>query len=174
MIVLITGTVLIRFSPINFGSQQKENYGEYCPTLDMSGWKEFSHAFDTLRKADIAAGIMQETDPLVVNKWFPGGHLEFYTARTTGIRLIGVGVLQDLHKFVWLNQERDTIREGEDAYYILPSNLPVEVQRTIEPYFVSIDAPIVINQQRGGKVVRYFYVYRLRNAKRNVAAVLPK
>ncbi len=171
--VLITGTLLIRFSPMNFGSQAKENYGEYCPTLDMSGWKDFSVSFDALRKADIAAGTMKTTDPLVVHKWFPGGHLEFYTARTSGINLVGVGALQDLHKFVWLNQERQVLQQGADAYYILPSNLPADVQKLMEPYFNHIEAPVVIDQKRGGKTVRYFYVYRLRNAKPNVTAVLP-
>jgi hypothetical protein len=173
LILLITGTVLIRFSPINFGSQQKENYGEYCPTLDMSGWKDFSTSFDSLRKADIVAGTMKASDPLVVNKWFPGGHLEFYTARTTGINLLGVGELQDLHKFVWLNQERQALQQGGDAYYILPSNLPVDVNKTMGAYFDNIDSPVVINQKRGGKTVRYFYVYRLRSAKPNATAQLP-
>jgi len=47
------------------------------------------------------------------------------------------------------------------------------VQKLMEPYFNRIDAPVVIDQKRGGKSVRYFYVYRLRNAKPNATAVLP-
>lgn len=173
LLALITGTLLIRFSPINFGSQQKENFGEYCPTLDMSGWKEFSTSFDSLRKADIASGKMKPIDPLLVHKWFPGGHLEFYTARVTGITLLGVGQLQDLHKFVWLNQERPALQKGGDAYYVLPSNLPYDVAEKMGIYFSTIENPVLIDQKRGGRVVRHFYVYRLRNAKEAPASVLP-
>lgn len=163
-VVLTAGILLVRLSPINFGSQQKENFGEYCPTLDLSGWKSFSAAFDKLRDKDIAEGKMQSTSPLLVNKWFPGGHLEFYTARTTEINLLGVGELQDLHKFAWMNKERSSLKKGDDAYYILPSNLPYDLSTGLGKYFSVIEEPVILHQIRAGKTVRYFYVYRLRNA----------
>ncbi len=82
VIVLITGIALIRLSPVNFGSHAQQNYGEYCPTLDLSGWKDFSRSFDTLAKKDMAEGRMKKNAFIIIDKWFPGGHLEFYTART--------------------------------------------------------------------------------------------
>ncbi len=164
-LILTAGVLLIRLSPMNFGSQEKEHFGEYCPTLDLSGWADMSKDFDKLRKTDMADGRMKASDPLLVNKWFPGGHLEFYTARTTGINLLGVGNLTDLHKFAWLNRERPGLQLGGDAYYILPSNLPFDVQQAYSPYFERIETPVVLQQIRSNKVVRYFYVYRLKGCK---------
>ncbi|WP_026769660.1 glycosyltransferase family 39 protein [Asinibacterium sp. OR53] len=164
-IVLVAGIGLIRYSPVNFGSHEKENYGEYCPTLDMSGWQHFSNDFSRLVAEDSSTGKMKAQAPILVDKWFPGGHLEFYTARTTGMTLLGVGSLQDIHKFAWLNKERRWLQLGDDAYCIVPSNLPMNVAAKYGRYFTSIAPPTVINQVRGGKIVRYFYVYRLKSCK---------
>jgi hypothetical protein len=171
-VVLVAGIALVRYSPVNFGSHDKENYGEYCPTLDMSGWKHFSSDFRQLVTNDAGTGKMKANAPILVDKWFPGGHLEFYTARTTGMTLLGVGSLQDLHKFAWLNKERRPLQPGDDAYCIVPSNLPMNVKGQYGPYFTTIEPPVVINQVRGGKTVRYFFVYRLKSCKKLPPAVL--
>jgi len=164
---------VVRFSSVHFGSHNKENYGEYCPTLDLTGWKNFSTDFNQLVKSDIANAIMKPQPFLLVDKWFPGGHLEFYTARETGLTLIGVGNLTDLHKFAWLNESRKKIQLGDDAYYVVPSNLPSDVADTYSQYFEQIQSPVVINQNRHGGVVRYFNVYRFKNCKKVPRRILP-
>jgi hypothetical protein len=173
IIVLIAGLVLIRFSPVNFGSHEKQNYGEYCPTLDLTGWKDFSKTFAVLVKEDESKSIMKHHSPIVVNKWFPGGHLEFYTTRETGLPVIGIGHLEDVHKFAWLNKARKPLQLGDDAYAIVPSNLPLNVNETYGQYFTTIQQPVVINQKRSRGVVRYFYVYRLKGCKLVPKPVLP-
>lgn len=173
IIVLLAGIALVRLSPVNFGSHNKDNYGEYCPTLDLSGWKDFSRSFAALVKEDEAKGLMKTNPPILINKWFPAGHLEFYTTRETGLRVVGLGKLEDVHKFAWLNKVREPLHLGDDAYAIVPSNLPLNVGETYAPYFNSIDQPVVINQTRSGGVVRYFYVYRLKNCIRLPQSVLP-
>ncbi|MES2005034.1 MAG: glycosyltransferase family 39 protein [Bacteroidota bacterium] len=173
MIVLMAGITLIRLSPVNFGSHAKENYGEYCPTLDLSGWNTFSKEFALLAKQDETKGLMKPQTPIVVNKWFPGGHLEFYTTKASGLPVIGIGKLDDLHKFAWLNKERKKLQLGDDAYAIVPSNLPLNVMEAYGQYFTSIEQPVVINQTRNGGVVRYFYVYRLKGCKVVPKPVLP-
>lgn len=173
LIVLISGIALIRLSPVNFGSHDKQNYGEYCPTLDMSGWKDFSDSFALVVKEDVAKGVMKAHSPIIINKWFPGGHLEFYTKRETGLEIIGIGKLEDLHKFAWLNKDRPSLHVGDDAYCIVPSNTPLNVIETYGPYFSIIDKPLTINQTRNGGVVRYFYVYRMKGCKSVPSAVLP-
>jgi len=159
--ILFALVIIVQKYPGNFGSQQSNNLGEYCPTLDLSGWKNFSVAFDSLAKKDQVNHTMSEAPSIIVGKWFPAGHLEFYTARTTGLALIGIGPLQDIHKFAWLNKERPTLTMGADAYCIVPSNVPFDVAASYGSYFKTIDAPIRIDQKRGGVVVRYFLVYRL-------------
>lgn len=171
--VLLVAVIIIKFAPFNLGSQKEENYGEYCPTLDLSGWKTFGNEFSNLVKADIQSGKMPSTAVIVANKWFPAGHIEFYVARKANLQLIAIGKLEDVHKFAWLNKNRYQLHEGDDAYCIVPSNVPTNVNEVYGQYFSTIENPIIYNQIRGGKVVRFFYVYRLKNCKQVPDTILP-
>jgi hypothetical protein len=163
--VLVIGVGLVQLAPRNFGSQDLANYGEYCPTLDLSGWKKFGIAFNQLVENDIATNKMKKGAPIIVDKWFPAGHLEFYVTKPFGISLIGIGTLPNLHKFAWLNEERKQIQLGDDAYCIVPSNLPTDPNLIYGKYYSEIEKPIVINQVRSGANIRYFNVYRLKSCK---------
>ncbi len=165
-VVLILATAIVRLSPVNFGSQEKQNFGEYCPTLDLSGWDQFGKEFSTLVANDRLQKKMSDSSFIIVPKWFPGGHIEFYVARKTLQPLIAIGPLQDIHKFAWLNKERPKLKIGDDAYTILPSNLPIDITKQYEDYFTAIENPVLINQIRSSKVVRYFWVYRLKSCKK--------
>ncbi len=171
-IVLILGILLIRLSPINFGSKDKANYGEYCPTLDMSGWNELGKSFALIVKKDIAENKIRANAVLLANNWFPAGHLEFYVSPIAQMPLIGIGLLADLHKFAWLNQKRPYLKIGSDAYCIVPSNLPINVKEVYGVYFKEIQAPIILPQIRCGGTVRYFYIYRLKGCINIPKAIL--
>jgi len=173
LIILITATAIIRLSPVNFGSQNMENYGEYCPTLDLTGWKDFSNVFEKLTKIDVQNHTMKANSPIIINKWFPGGHLEYYTARTAGLEVIGIGNLSDLHKFAWQNKINRKLQLGDDAYCIVPSNMPSDPNNLYKDYFSKINQPVIIDQIRNKGVVRKFYVYRLMNCKKIPDTVLP-
>ena len=159
--ILLALVVIVQKYPGNFGSQQQNNLGEYCPTLDLSGWKDFSVAFKTVVAQDQSNNQMGKAPSIIAGKWFPAGHLEFYTARTTGLPLIGIGPLQDIHKFAWLNTQRPALTLGADAYCIVPSNVPFNISEAYGQYFKTIDTPVVIDQKRSEVVVRYFLVYRM-------------
>ncbi len=170
--VIIAAVGLVRFAPFNIGSQDKESYGEYCPTLDISGWKDFGHAFTALAQKDDASKTMKPNSPIIAGKWFPAGHIEFYVSRPSGLRVLAVGDLVDVHKFAWLNKERKPLQLGDDAYCIVPSNVPFNVTEAYSNYFTTIEKPTIIHQIRSGKTVRYFYVYRLKNCKLVPNAIL--
>jgi hypothetical protein len=172
MLVLSTGIYIINFSPVNFGSNDSANFGEYSPVLDLSGWKNLANSFSMQVKTDEQEGRMKNNAPILTNKWFPGGHLEFYIARITGQRLLGIGVLDDLHKFAWLNKERKALALGDDAYCIVPSNLPMDVATVYGQYFTAIESPVILTQKRGEAIIRYFYVYRLKGCRKVPVAVL--
>lgn len=166
IIVLIVFIGASNFSPINFGSQDKENFGEYCPTLDVSGWQQFSKDFNTLQQKQVSEGTIQPQSPILVNMWFPAAQLEYYVSRKTNNPIIATGELQDVHQFAWLNQKR-MLQKGSDAYCIVPSNYPFNVSEKYAKHFASISQPTIINQVRGGKVVRYFKVFVLKNCLDN-------
>jgi hypothetical protein len=173
MILLVLGfVVLVKFYPKQLGSAQIENLGEYNPINDVSGWAYFSETFKGIVEKDQAAGSMSKQAPIVVHKWFPGGHLLFYTAPLVNTRVIAIGALEDVHKFAWLNESQEELKIGEDAYCIVPSNLPANPIELYGPYFTSIEKPDTIPYMNKGVLLRNFYVYRLKGAKLVPASIL--
>ncbi|MCX6208619.1 MAG: glycosyltransferase family 39 protein [Bacteroidetes bacterium] len=172
IIVFATVTFLIHFYPSNFGSKNKENFGESCPTLDISGWENMSNEFYILYKNDIKNNDIKNP-VLLINKWFPACQLQLYTSTKTKIPVVAIGNLEDVHQFAWLNKQQPQLQLGNDAYCIVPSNQPINVANSYGKYFATIEQPQVIEQYRSNKVVRQFYVFRLKNCIQIPPPILP-
>lgn len=158
--VLLLAVPLINAAPFNIGSQDPATFGENCPTLDLNGWDDFGHRFDSLARADAAK--MKPGAPVLATDWFPAGHLEFYVSRPSGHPVLGVGPIADIHKFHWLNRDRRPLAKGDDAYYIVPSNVPKDKSLELLRGFEALVPADTLYQVRGGRPVRYFKVYRLK------------
>jgi len=171
--IIIAGVGLARFAPFNVGgSSNFENYGERSLTLDICGWEKFGNDFKLLEEHDVATGLMKKDAPILIGNWFPAGHLLFYVARLTGQPVIGIGKLTEIHKFAWLNKSMPPIRLGDDSYVIVPSNAPLNVSKEYNMYYSVIMPPTIINQEKGGKMVRYFKIYRLHDCKQIPPSIL--
>jgi hypothetical protein len=88
------------------------------------------------------------------------------------LKVIAIGNIEDVHKFAWLNQEQEGLKIGEDAYCIVPSNLPSNPQQVYGPYFEKILTPDTIPIKMKGVVLRNFYVYRLKYCKQLPPSIL--
>lgn len=170
--IIVAFVLLVYFFPQQLGSKQKTNLGEYNPINDVTGWKPFRTSFESLVKEDIQSGRMRFDAPIVTHKWFPGGHILFYIAAPLHKDLIGVGNLEDLHKFAWLNKDLKGLELGQSAYCIEPSNLPSNTEDLYKDIFVKIELARIIPINVKGVELRYFKVYRLINCKKIPAPVL--
>jgi len=175
--VLILGFLLLVYTfPRQLGSTKLENLGEYNPINDVTGWKDFTLAFNKIVIKDKQDGSMH-TNVIVVNKWFPAGHILFYTARPLHMSVIAIGALEDVHKFAWMNetleQQKNGLKIGDDAYCIVPSNLPSNPSLLYGKYFEDIQKPDTIPVHSKGILLRNFYVYRLKNCKALPSSILP-
>ena len=75
-----------------------EQLGRDDFTLDMYGWRQLGEKFADFRKQKIAEGVMKPEDGIVSNQWFPLANLDYYVARPLGIRVMGLGWPEFLHK----------------------------------------------------------------------------
>jgi hypothetical protein len=112
--------------------------------------------------------------PIIVSKWFPAGHILFYTARPIQKQVIAIGAIEDVHKFAWLNLDQPSLQLGQDAYFIQPSNLPFNPTNLILPYFEKMGQTDRIQIQERGVVLRTFYVYRFKNCQKIPMPILLK
>ena len=172
--VIILVTYFANFSSINLGSKDPNSFGEYSPTLDISGWKDFSKAFNNVVKEDVKKSKMKPNSSILINKWFPACQLELYTSRLTGLPIIAIGELEEVHHFAWLNRIRKPLTIGDDVYCIVPSNVPTNVAESYSEYFETIEKPDTLAQMRNEIAVRYFYIWRLKNCKQVPQDILNK
>jgi hypothetical protein len=172
-IVLVLGFIgLVHVLPVQLGSKSQENLGEYNPINDVTGWTQFSAEFKALVNQDVQSGMMQIKAPILVSKWFPAGHILFYTARPIQKQVIAIGALEDVHKFAWLNIDQPSLEIGQDAYFIQPSNLPFDPTQLILPYFEKMEQTHTIHIKQRGVLLRTFYVYRFKNCQKIPAPIL--
>jgi hypothetical protein len=161
---IVAGLSTIFFYPGTIGSKKINTYGAGDFTLDMSGWKNFgSEYISWVKQQNDSSGIKQLK--IVCNKWFPAAHIEYYVARPTHTEVVGVGELNDLHNFAWLNHARTDLKKGEDALCIVPSNYSVDMQAVYGNCFTSIKPIHIFKMERNGKTSRFFTVFLLKNYK---------
>jgi 4-amino-4-deoxy-L-arabinose transferase-like glycosyltransferase len=174
-VVLVIGFIgLVHVFPVQLGSKSQKNLGEYNPINDVTGWTQFSAEFKTLVKKDASSGGMQAKAPILVSKWFPAGHILFYTARPIQKQVIAIGALEDVHKFAWLNQDQPSLQIGQDVYFIQPSNLPFDPTNSILPFFEKMEKTDTIQIKQRNVLLRTFYVYRFKNCQKIPAPILPR
>lgn len=167
LLVITVGLVSINFYPGTF-SQQRKAYtlGKGDISLDLYGWEETGQKFKQLYLADQAKGHMKAGVPLIIDKWFPAAHLDFYLTRYTQQKTYGLGPLFELHQYYFYKQHQTAPILGADAYYLMPSPaFKPEGIKKMHRYFEKIEAPTFIPIYRNGKVCKYLLVYRLRGFK---------
>jgi 4-amino-4-deoxy-L-arabinose transferase-like glycosyltransferase len=155
------GVLAIRDLPFRIGSHKPMQLGKGDITLDMVGWKDFAIKFDSLYRNDKKEGRMKPGAMIISDYWFPAGHLDHYIGQPFHINLRAVGPLNDIHHFAWLNQRRPLLKNGDDAYFIYPSNYYGPPKDSLINCFRAVDDPVIITQFRMSKPVRNFVICRM-------------
>jgi len=164
VILSIVGIGIINFFPGTLSPKKTgKNTGDGDFTLDIYGWKQAGIKIDSLYKRDIAQHIMPSDAPIIVNKWFPAAHIDFYIASLTHQETYALGNLFDLHQYHWLNQYKKPLKQGDAAYFIIPSNLyKQEDIEQLKKNFYSISPPTVIPIFRSGVICKEYFIFRLK------------
>lgn len=172
IVFTLAGIYFIRLYPGTLGDKQPSELGSGDVTLDMYDWQDLKKEFNNIRNKAIDSGLMKQDDPIVTDKWFPGGHVLFYVGYPLHIPVIGAGSVFELHKFAWLNRMEGYIQKGENAWYITSSNYFNDPLKQYTDDFQQIILIKKIPQTRSGAVVRFWYIYRLKNATRTLGHIL--
>ncbi|MEE1946794.1 glycosyltransferase family 39 protein [Pedobacter sp. KR3-3] len=165
--VAITGIVLINCYPGTLNPQQNPlQCGKGDITLDLYGWKEAGLKFDSLYRQDVALQNMPAKAPIIINKWFPAAHIDYYLCSLTQQSTWAIGNLFDLHQYQFYNAYKRQLAKGDSAYYVIPSNLFDQNSLSFnQGLFTKADAPVMIPLYRNKLLCRYLLVYRLRGFK---------
>ena len=158
-------TVCFGIAEINTGfipldrHTEPEMLGRNDFTLDMFGWRQLETKFATLREQKIAEDVMKEEDGIVADEWFPLANLDYYVARPLGMKVMGIGYPENLHKYLWINEERGGFKKGEDFWFLTDSRYLKNPNGLYPGGFESIEPLGTITIERGGKPAKNFFVY---------------
>jgi len=162
VVMLAAMTMAIRFIPQGLGREEPETRrGEGDPTMDMYGMDQVRAGVEEILAADVRAGRMSPDAAIMSYRWFPAAHIDHYVATPLGRRLLAAGSLDAVHKYWWINQRREPLRVGDDAYYVAVSNWYSDPEESFGRLFQSIEPPDTIWVEREGAHVKNAFVYRL-------------
>ena len=160
LITLVIGVAEIKtgFIPLD-RHNEPEMLGRDDFTVDMYGWRQLGVKFATFREQKIAEGVMDEEDGIVANQWFPLANLDYYVARPLNMRVMGLGWPEQLHKYLWINDERGGFHLGESYWFLSDSRYPKDPKETYRWYFKEIELVGTIGIERCGRPAKNFFVY---------------
>ncbi len=160
LVTLVVGVAEIKtgFIPLDKHTEP-EQLGRDDFTIDMYGWRQLGEKFADFRAQKIAEGLMNEEDGIVANQWFPLANLDYYVARPLGMRVMGLGWPEQLHKYLWVNDERGGFHLGENYWFFSDSRYPKDPRETYQWFFKEIELVGVIEIDRCGKPAKNFFVY---------------
>ena len=160
VITLVIGVAEIKtgFIPLDKHTEP-EMLGRDDFTLDMYGWRQLGEKFADFREQKISEGVMSEDDGIVANQWFPLANLDYYVARPLGMRVMGLGWPEFLHKYLWINDERGGFHLGESYWFLSDSHYPKDPKTTYQWFFKEIEQVGIIEIDRCGKPAKNFVVY---------------
>ena len=160
LLTLVIGVAEIKtgFIPLDKHTEP-EQVGQDDFTVDMYGWRQLGEKFADFREQKIAEGVMNEEDGIVANQWFPLANLDYYVARPLGLRVMGLGWPEQLHKYLWINDERGGFHLGENYWFLSDSRYPKDPKTTYQWFFKEIELVGVIEIDRCGKPAKNFFVY---------------
>jgi hypothetical protein len=168
LVIMATGFIQIRTGFIPFN---RWHIGD--PSMEMYGWKQLRHKFTPLYRDDIQQGRMNPGSVIITSKWFPAAHLDYYVATPEHIPLFAVNTLGEIHKYAWIDKERVGLKKGTDAWYITTDTYYSDPARLYGGLFREISQPDTLLIDRGNKVMREVYVYRMKDLLRLPEDELP-
>lgn len=167
ILVLVIGIIQVQYSvfKIDF-STEYHHLGKDDPSLDLYGYEQVGNEFAGIVQRDRLNELMPQDAILIGNNWFPLANYDYYAASPIGMRVFGIGKLDRIHKYAWINQENGGLLPGMNAYYITDSRDYHSPFGFFEDYFEIVESADTIQIYSGDKIVKRAFIFRLKNLQR--------
>ncbi len=166
ILVLAMGVLQVRAGLLYHDRhEQPEQLGKSDVSLDMYGWRQLAGEFRQVVEDEKELQHIDPFSPVISHRWFPAANIDYYLASPLDIRVLGIGDLGSLHKYVWITGERGGFELGMDAWYIAVSRDFKDPLPMYGPYFDEVVPARIIPITRNGRHVMNAFVYYLKDMK---------
>jgi hypothetical protein len=161
VLILVVGVTEIKTGFVTLDHHTEETeLGKDDLTLDVYGWRQAYTGFKKIREHQIAEGIMKEEDAIIGHNWFPTANFHYYIARPLGMEVMGYGSLENIHKYLWINDKTAGYEKNANYWYLADSHYFIDPHKVFAyTNFKHVEQVGVIPIKRNGKVVRNIFVY---------------
>ncbi|WP_299122272.1 glycosyltransferase family 39 protein [uncultured Tenacibaculum sp.] len=136
---------------------EKEKLGKNDVLLDMYGWEQASKKLLMIFKEYDLNQI-----PIVSNNWYPAAHIDYYIARPNGMKVYGLGTLDKIHKYYWINKENSKL--GNEVLYITDGRNFKDPRDLYADEYQNISIIKAVPIERKGIIVKYIFLYKMSKA----------
>lgn len=143
-----------------------QHIGQKDVSLDMYGWRQLSDEFAGILTEEQQKGNIGPNSPFISSRWFPAANIDYYLAAPNGMKVLGLGSLDALHKYMWMNEERGGFHMGMDAWFLTISRDFRDPMRMYGPWFEEVELAYTVPVYRNGKHVMNAYFYYLKGLKK--------
>ena len=123
-------------------------------------------------RSDVARHLIAPNAPIVVTSWIPAAHIDFYMANRTGQETYGLGNIDSLHQYYWMNSYKKPAENVVVTHIIIFSShriistIPL-FDRVTNSFNSFRRVDMMFSQYRSGAVCKRFYIFRLLGFKGN-------
>jgi len=164
-IIITLSVIVIGIAQINFGIVDLKRYIGNDLTLDMYGWQKITRPFGLIKTTAEKENRITENAPIISYRWFPAAHTDYFIAIPNHTYVLGLGSLERIHKYAWMNEQRGDFSIGMDAWY-LAFDYDYVSPDFLKPYFSTIIPTDTIRISRGHKKAKEIYVYLLKDLQK--------
>ena len=157
--------VIVGFAQINYGIVDLKKYVGNDLTLDMYGWRQITKPFGHIKSTQERQNNIKEDAPIISYRWFPAAHIDYHIALPNNTYVLGLGSLERIHKYAWMNEQRGNFTLRMDAWY-LAFDYDYVSPDFLKPYFKTITPTDTIRINRANKTVKEVYVYILKDLQK--------
>lgn len=160
-LVFIAAWLLVtHLYPGTWGSQRHREFGKGDVTLDRFGWQKAGSVFRRYYDRAVGGGSLPPGVPVVCNRWW-GAHIEYYFSQPAGLPTVGLGPLQEIGHYAWMNPPRMAAANLDTVICIVPSDEYYDAPGYFSRYYRNISLVHTIAILRNGKTAKRFFIYRL-------------
>ncbi len=165
--ILLLASLQIKFAILPIPDNNAyHKLGNKDVTLDMFGWRGLENPFKESISQHVKKGEMPANAAIVAENWFPLAHIDYYVARPLGMKVLGMGKAERLHKYIWINEERGGFKLGDDYWYLTNSRDYVDPFGIYAGSFQEIIPADTINIYRSNKPAKRYFLFMLKDLQR--------
>ncbi len=144
------------------------NLGKDDVSLDLFGMQQLCNEFIKLSENDVRNKIINPDFNIISFRWFPAANFDYYISRYIGNKTYAFNNIESIRNYYFINEKKGEIPPGSDCYFICSSRDFKNPSDLYKDYFDNISPPDTIKIYRQDKNVMNYFVFRLRNLKKNL------